>query len=316
MKRKTRNQKSQKSTGLNVALSNGSLKDGTTCLFGEANLKIYEDPRRHDAWINDPLISRVTFMRPQHIPDLVTRGFYDVGICGLDCQYESSAGSYVIAELPYGRGTSTGKAKIVLVTSKSNPAKSIEDVEEGAVILSEYPHLTESWYENQSLTPPTVRFSYGGTEAHIPRDYRYGVCLTETGASLKANKLKVIHTFMETYTCMIVNQDIWTTTVGKPKEHPKKKLVMALEHLLLGTLAAWEQVFLVMNVSKWSKDALLQHLPSLKKPTVTPLADGNYFSVGAVVYKGELNALLPALFASGAQDLVEMPISKVIRSWS
>lgn len=312
MKRK---QKLQKSIGLNIALSNGSLKDGTTCLFRESNLTIYEDPRKHDAWIDDVLIERVTFMRPQHISDLVSSGAYDVGICGLDCQYESSSDCYVIAELPYGRGTSSGKAKVVLVTSKSNPAKSIEDVEEDAVILSEYPHLTKSWYENQSLTPPTIRFSYGGTEAHIPRDYRYGVCLTDTGASLKANKLKVIHTLMETYTCMIVNPNIWATTVGSPEEHPKKELVMALKQLLLGTLAARGQVFLVMNVLKGNRDALLQHLPSLKNPTVTPLADGNYFSVGTVVYKGELNALLPALFASGARDLVEMPISKVIRSW-
>ncbi len=315
MERNTRNQKSRKSTGLNVALPNGGLQDGTTRLFGEANFKLYEDPRKHEVRIGDSLVERVTFMRPQHIPDLVARGFYDVGICGLDCQYESSSDCYVIAELPYGRGTSSGKAKVVLVASKSNPAKSIEDVEEDAVILSEYPHLTAGWYGNQSLTPPAIRFSYGGTEAHIPRDYKYGVCLTDTGASLKANKLKVIHTLMETYTCLIVNPDIWATTVGSPREHPKEELVRALKQLLLGTLAAREQVFLVMNVSKGNRDALLQHLPSLKNPTVTPLADGNYFSVGTVVYKGELNALLPALFASGAQDLVEMPISKVIRSW-
>ncbi len=315
MKRNTRNQKSQKVTGLKLALSNGSLRGGTTLLFGEANLKIWEDLRKHDAWIDDPLIERVTFMRPQHIPDLVSSGAYDVGICGLDCQYESSSGSYVIGELPYGRGTSSGKARVVLVTAKSNPAKSIEDVEEDAVILSEYPELTKSYYENLSLTSPTVRFSYGGTEAHIPRDYRYGVCLTDTGASLKANRLKVIHTFMETYTCLIVNQDIWTTTAESPKEHKKKKLVFALKHLLFGTLDARERVFLVMNVWKGNKDKLLEQLPSLKSPTITPLAGGDYFSVGTVAHKTELNELIQKLLTNGAEDLVEMPISKVISSW-
>lgn len=309
-----RNQKLQKSAGLKLALPNGSLEEGTLRLFEEANLPIRKKSRKHDGWIDDLLIERVTFMRPQHIPDLVSSGAYDVGICGLDCQFESSSNCDVIAELPYGRGTSSGKARVVLVTSKSNPAKSIADVEEDAIILSEYPELTKSYYENRSLTPPAIRFSYGGTEAHIPRDYRYGVCLTDTGASLKANGLKVIHTFLETHTCVIANQDIMSTTAGSPKEHKNKKSVLALKHLLFGTLAARERVFLVMNVWKGNKDKLLDQLPSLKSPTVTPLAGGDYFSVGTVAHKAELNELIQKLLTNGAQDLVEMPISKVIRS--
>ena len=307
--------KTKKSIGLKIALPNGSLEEGTTRLFEQANLKIFKDPRKHDAFIDDLLFFLVTFMRPQHIPRLVANGTYDVGICGLDCQYESSADNYVIAELPYGRGNSSGKAKVVLVTSRSNPAKSIEDVEDGASILSEYPSLTKSDFENRRHIAIEVDFSHGGTEAHVPRDYKYGVCLSDTGTSLAVNGLKVIHTLLETYTCLIVNQNIWTRTDSQPSDHPKKKSVLALKHLLLGTLAARECVFLVMNVWKGNKDRLLTQLPALKTPTVTPLSGGDYFSVGTVVFKGELNALIPTLLKNGAEDLLEMPITKVIRSW-
>ena len=304
----------QKSVGLKIALPNGSLEEGTMRLFEEANLKIFKDSRRHDAFIDDQLFSLVTFMRPQHIPRLVANGTYDVGICGLDCQFESSADNWVVAELPYGRGTSSGEAKVVLVTSRSNHAKSIEDVEEGSHILSEYPSLTKSIFKDRH-TSVEIDFSYGGTEGHIPRDYKYGVCLSDTGASMAANGLKVIHTLLDTHTCLLANQDVWTRSVNQQSDHPKKKLVMTLNHLLMGTLDARRQVFLVMNVWKDNKDKLLEQLPSLKSPTVTPLAAGNNFSVGTVVFKSELNALIPNLLKNGAEDLLEMPITKSIRSW-
>ncbi|HBV01224.1 MAG TPA: ATP phosphoribosyltransferase [Candidatus Taylorbacteria bacterium] len=303
----------QKSVGLRIALPNGSLEEGTLRLFEEANLKIWKDSRKHVALIYSPLILRVTFMRPQHIPALVERGVYDVGICGSDCIEESETHVIQIAELPYGRGASNGVAKVVLVTSKENPVETIEQVERESVVLSEYPSITKRAFAQRM--PVDIRFSYGGTEAHIPGDYRYGVCLTDTGASLKANGLKVIHTLLETHTCLITSREILSTTAESPKEHESKKLVVALKHLLLGTLAARERVFLVMNVQTRSKERLLKQLPALKTPTVTPLADGDYFSVGAVVLKDELNALIPALLMNGAEDLVEMPISKVIRSW-
>ncbi|MCX6752338.1 MAG: ATP phosphoribosyltransferase [Candidatus Nomurabacteria bacterium] len=310
----------KKSVGLRIALPNGSLEEGTMRLFEQANLRIFKDPRKHNARIEDQLFSEVTFMRPQHIPRLVENGTYDIGICGLDCQFESSAHNCVIAELPYGRGNSSGKAKVVLVTSQSNHAKRIEDVERSSIldeypsILSEYPSLTKSSFRDRNIDVK-IEFSYGGTEAHIPRDYKYGVCLTDTGASLVANGLKTIHTFLESYTCLITNQEIWCRSGTKTSDHAKKKSVVALKHLLLGTLAAREQVFLVMNVTTQDKDKLLQQLPALKTPTITPLSGGNYFSVGAVIFKEELNTLIPALLTSGAEDLVEMPISKVIKSW-
>src|SRR3989338_8669195 len=105
----------QKSIGSRIALPNGSLEEGTSRLFEEANLKIQKDPRRHNAFISSPLISRVTFMRPQHIPRLVEQGTYDLGICGFDCVEESNAYVVQVPDLSYGRGASNGGAKVVLV---------------------------------------------------------------------------------------------------------------------------------------------------------------------------------------------------------
>src|SRR3989338_9474313 len=224
----------KKTEGLKIALPNGSLEEGTMRLFEEANLKIKKDLRKHDAFVDGPLILRVTFMRPQHIPALVERGVYDVGICGSDCIEESETDVVLVAELPYGRGASSGAAKVVLVTSIENPVEAIEQVEPESVVLSEYPNITKRAFARHSSVD--IRFSYGGTEAHIPGDYRYGVCLTDTGASLKANGLKVIHTLLETHTCLITSREILSTTAESPKEHESKKLVVALKHLLLGTL--------------------------------------------------------------------------------
>ena len=164
--------------------------------------------------------------------------------------------------------------------------------------------------------PIGIDFSYGGTEAHILRDYLYGVCLSDTGASIAANGLKIIHTLLETHTSLIVSREIWLISSElEVPENPKQEMVKALVHLLLGVLDAREQVFLVMNVSVGKKGGLLQQLPALKTPTVTPLANSDYFSVGAVVRKDGLSTLIPSLLLNGAEDLIEMPISKVIRSW-
>lgn len=309
----------QKSIGLKIALPNGSLEEGTIKLFEKANLPIRKDSRKHAARIDSPPVSKVTFMRPQHIPTLVERGMYDVGICGSDCIEESEAHVVRVEELPYGRGASSGAAKVVFVASKENPCKTIEQVEHGSVVLSEYPNITKQAFAGHSSVE--ILFSYGGTEAHIPGDYQYGVCLTDTGVSLAANGLKIIAELCTTCTVLIANKDRHHThrklSTGEDEIYngPKLTTIMTLKNLLAGTLEARERVFLVMNVSAEKKERLLQQLPALKTPTITSLSGGSYFSVGAAVRIAELNQLIPRLFEFGAEDLIEMPVSKVIKSW-
>ena len=293
----------QKTDGLKIALPNGSLEDGTTRLFREATLEIEKDSRRHEVRINSPLISQGAIMRPQHTPLLVEKGTFDVGICGWDSVCESEAKVSMVAKLLYGRGTSDGQAKVVLVTSNENPVTKVSEIPKDAVILSEYPSITR-----KVLGPSVdIRFSYGSTEAHIPEHYEYGVCRTDTGKSLKANGLKVVVVFLESYTCLIANISAMNGD--------KAEAIKTLERLLKGTLEAREKVLLKMNVSAEKKYAVLAVLPSLQAPTVSPLSDGSSFAIETVVRKDTANEVIIKAAKAGAEGILELPITKVIQDW-
>lgn len=297
MKRKNKN---QKSTGLRIALPNGSLKDGTMRLFVEANIKMYEEPRKHDVLVDDPLFSRVTFMRPQHMSKLVENGTYDLAICGFDCVCENNASVAVVTPLSIGRGLSNGSAKVVLIAEESYTDT---EVPEGSIMLSEYPNITRKAFGDKV----DIRFSYGGTEAHIPRDYRFGVCLTDTGESIAKNNLKIVRVLLNTYTCLIANLSAYT--------REKAETIKAVQHLLLGALEAREKVLLKMNISAEKRDAVLALLPALKTPTVASLADGKSFAIETVVPKRELNDIIMRVAQAGAEGILELPITKVIPKW-
>lgn len=290
----------QKSEGLRVALPNGSLEEGTVRLFEEAGLKIRKDPRKHGATVDSPLISRVTFMRPQHIPKLVENGTYDFAVCGFDCVCESMASVAIVTPLSIGRGFSNGDAEVVLIAEESYIGT---EVSKESVILTEYPNITK-----QALGEAIeLCFSYGGTEAHIPGDYRLGVCLTDTGESLARNNLKIVRMLLETYTCLIANISAWN--------REKAETIKAVRHLLRGALGAREKVLLKMNVSAGRKDAVLAVLPALKTPTVAPLADGESFAIETVVPKKEANELIVKAAQAGAEGILELPITKILPKW-
>lgn len=295
----------EKTEGLKIALPNGSLEENTRQLFADANLPIRGEPRKHDVRVDDPLISRVTFMRPQHIPKLVELGTYDVGICGADCIYESGAEVKRLAELPYGRGDSTGRAQVVLVSARENPITKAGKIRSDSRLLSEYPNITHRVFSKLGVAVE-VEFSYGGTEAHIPRDYEFGVCLTDTGASLDANGLKIVETLLKTSTVLIANRRSLSGHADS---------VNTLTRFLVGTLEARGRVFVTMNVPEGKKDAVLRVLPALKKPTITELAGGRYFSVGTVVRTAEKNQVIANALRAGAEGLLVQPISQIVESW-
>ncbi len=298
---------------IRFAFSNGSLEDAQMKLFMEASFPVVRYSRRHDILIDDPLFSLTSLMRPQHVPPCVQNGSYHMGICGLDCCVEAcgeKGRSMVIAELTIGRNGSTGAAKVVLVCAENNPIQKITDIPVGTVILSEYPNSTRRFFKRLGI-PVGVQFSYGGTEAHIPRDYQFGVCLTETGSSLKANGLRIFMEIMETKTVLIRSP----LSVLRREGKGIMDSITLLTHVLLGTFEARVSTFIVMNVPIGKQGAVLKQLPALKAPTVTPLAGGKYVSIGTVVRKSELNRLTELLLKNGARDLVQMPISNVIQRW-
>jgi ATP phosphoribosyltransferase len=291
---------------LSIALPNGSLEEGTVKLFEEANLKVLRAPRRHGAKIDDPRISRVTIMRPQHIPRLVEQGTYDLGVCGYDSVLESDAKVSILQQLCYSRRT-LGGVQVVLIGADNDTTSTPESVPPGSAILSEYPGWTKRFFEKLRI-PVTVEFSYGGTEAHIPSDYRYGVCVTETGSSIVANGLRIIGKLFESNTVLIANQDVQL-------DEKKKEAIHVIHLLLSGAQDARDEVLLIMNVSTADKEAVIKRVPALKEPTVSMLAHGKGYSISSVISRAKLNEVIPDLLKHGAQDLLELPISKVIRSW-
>lgn len=297
--------KKTKSDGLKIALPNGSLEEGTIRLFGDANLGITKSSRAQNARIDGGFIREAKFVRPQIVPDLVASGAYELGICGADCIEESQADVVVLAELPYGRGTSPGRAKVVLVTSKTNPIQRIQDIAPGSVLLCEYPEITRRAFERLGIQV-TIRFSHGSTEGLVPEPFEYGVCLTDTGASLGANGLKIVEVLFETRTALIANRDAvkWYDSEIK-----------TITHLLVGTLDARSFVFLTMNVSRGKRSAVLRVLPALKRPTITKLVGGRTFSLGTVVSKSEQNQVIASILQAGATDVLVQPILQMVRSW-
>ena len=291
---------------LSIALPNGSLEEGTLKLFEEANLKVLRAPRQHGAKIDDPRISRVTLMRPQHIPRLVEQGTYDLGVCGEDSVLESDAKVSIIERLSYSRRT-LGGVQVVLIGAESDATSTPEDVPPGSAILSEYPGWTKRYFDKLGV-PVTVEFSYGGTEAHVPGDYRYGVCVSETGSSLAANGLRIIGKLFESAAALIANQDA-------QRDEKKREAIHVVRLLLSGAQDARDQVLLVMNVPTSKKETILKRVPALKEPTVSTLAHGKGYSISSVISRQKLNEVIPDLLKHGAQDLLELPIAKVIRAW-
>jgi ATP phosphoribosyltransferase len=291
---------------LSLALPNGSLEDGALKLFEEANLKVLRAPRQHGAKIEDPRISRVTIMRPQHIPRLVEQGTYDLGVCGQDSIFESDAKVSILKNLYYSRRT-LGGVQVVLIGAANDTTLTPDQVPPGSAILSEYPGWTKRFFKKLRI-PVAVEFSYGGTEAHIPGDYRYGVCVTETGSSIIANGLRIIGTLSQSHTVLIANPDAQL-------DEAKREAIHIVSLLLSGAQDARDQVLLVMNVPTGQKETILKRVPALKEPTVSSLAHGKGYSISSVISRHNLNEVIPDLLKHGAQDLLELPISKVIRGW-
>ena len=195
----------------------------------------------------------------------------------------------------------------MLIGAGADTTPGPEQVPPGSAILSEYPEWTKRFFAKLGI-PVTVEFSYGGTEAHIPGDYRYGVCVTETGSSLTANGLRIIGKFFESHTVLSANPVALL-------DDEKKEAIHIICLLLSGAQDARDQVLLVMNVPASHKETILKRVPALKEPTVSPLAHGKGFSISSVISRQKLNEVVPDLLKHGAQDLLELPISKVIRAW-
>ena len=190
---------------LRIALPKGdSLEERTLELFKAAGATVVSEPRKYTikVLLNSGAHEAV-IMRSRHIPTLVAEGRYDVGICGEDRAEETGAHVQVVAQLPYNRATN-GAVRVVLFTDKGNKVRRIAQIPPGTRIFSEYPKLTRRVFRERNIRVRVIDCA-GTAEAHVPRDYPYGVCVSETGATLAANGLKPIATLFESTTVLIAN---------------------------------------------------------------------------------------------------------------
>lgn len=289
---------------INIALPKGSLEEQTLQLFKEADLEVRRTDRDYNPTINDPRIGKVKILRPQEIPTYIEMGYFDMGISGLDWIHESGAQVQEVAQLNYSK-TGPGIVKIVVAVHQSEPISMVSEIRPDSRITTEYPKLTKEFFERLNI-PVRLFPSYGASEAKVPDLMDVVVDLTETGTTLRKNGLKIIGQIMESYTTIIANSASFEDPV-------KRKEIEEIVTLLMGVIDARNKVLISMNVPAASLDSIVASLPAMKKPTVAKLHGIDYFSLETVVLKSMVNTLIPELKAAGAEDILEIPITKIVR---
>jgi len=289
---------------LHIALPKGSLEEQTFLLFRDADLEVRRTERDYNPVIQDARISRVKILRPQEIPRFVEMGYFDLGITGLDWVRETGARVREVAKLNYSK-TGEGTVRIVVAVHRDEPIDDARDIRPDSRVTTEYPELTREYFGRLGI-PVQIFPSYGASEAKVPDLMDVVVDLTETGSTLRRNGLKVIGQIMESYTVIIANRESF-------EDPEKRRAIEEIVTLLLGVIEARRQVLLSMNVPAGSMENVIATLPALKRPTVSRLHGIDYYSVETVVNKRDVNTLIPGLKAAGAEDILEIPITKIVR---
>jgi len=288
---------------LDIAIPKGSLEEQTLLLFKQADLEIKKTDREYNPTVQDPRIKKVKILRPQEIPKYVEEGYFDIGISGKDWVLESESNVVEVADMIYSK-QGEGTVKIVVAVPNEQPVKTAKDVRPGSRVSTEYPKLTKKFFDRLGI-PVDIRYSYGATEAKVPELVDVIVDLTETGSTLRKNGLKIVDIILESTTKLIANKKSWNDPV-------KRKEIEEITILLQAVLEARGKVFIVMNVPEDKLDAVVSQVPAMKKPTVSKLYKSDYYAVQTVVSKSEINTLIPKLKSLGAEDILEMDITKIV----
>ncbi len=289
---------------ISIALPKGSLEQQTLQLFKEADLEVRRTDRDYNPRIADDRFGKVKILRPQEIPTYVEKGYFDLGISGLDWVRETGADVVELANLTYSK-SGEGNVHIVIAVHQDEPISEVQQIRPGSRVTTEYPTITQRFFETLGI-PVQLFHSYGASEAKVPDLMDAVVDLTETGTTLRKNGLKIIGQIMESYTVLIAHRASYEDPV-------KRKSMEDLVTLLNGVIEGRQQVLLTMNVPGACLESVISMLPAMKKPTVSQLHGIEYFSIQTVVKKQVVNKLIPQLKSAGAEDILEIPISKIVR---
>ncbi len=289
---------------LRLVVPKGSLERPTFELFEAADLRIVRaSDRDYRATIDDPRVASVAVLRPQEIPTYVAEGFFDIGVTGEDWIAETGADVVKVTPLEYSKATDR-PVKVVLAVPADAGITSPEQIKPDARISTELPNLTRAYFERLGI-PVRILLSYGATEAKVPEIVDAIVDLTETGATLRRHGMTIVDVLLESRTQLIANPDAYA-------DEPKRRAIDELTLLLTGAIRARGRVVVKLNVGRDRLDAVIAALPAMRAPTVAPLAGDGYFAVETVVPKAEVNVLIPTLKQLGAEDILELPVSKIV----
>ena len=291
---------------LKIGLPKGSLQDATVQLFGRAGFSIYVSTRSYFPSIDDPEIECM-LIRAQEMARYVADGVLDAGLTGQDWIAEHLHGHpesrlEPVADLVYAK-QSFGKVRWVLAAPEDSPVQTPADLA-GKTIATELVRVTRAYFERLQV-PVEVEFSWGATEVKPPVLADAIVEATETGSTLRANRLRVVDTIMESNTQLVANAralaDVWKRT---------KLENVAL--LLRAAIEAQGRVGLMLNVQRTDLAAILALLPALQRPTISSLSDEDWVAVNTIIEERTVRDLIPRLMAAGAEGIVEDPLNKIV----
>ena len=288
---------------LRLGIPKGSLEKATIELFRRSGWHIKVNGRSYFPDIDDPHIS-CSMCRAQEMSRYVADGTLDCGLTGLDWTMENDSNVEVVADLMYSKSSQNPVRWVVAVPADSN-IRALRDLA-GKKIATELVNYTRRYFTQRQI-PVSVEFSWGATEAKVAAGLVDAVVeVTETGSTIRAHGLKIIHDLFQSNTQFIANPKVW-------QNNPVKREQMEnIAVLLLGALRAENMVGLKMNIPEKQLPDIVALLPSLLAPTIASLYETDWFSVEVVVNQSEVRTLIPRLIRTGAQGIVEYPLHKVI----
>ncbi len=286
---------------LKFGIPKGSLENATIDLFRRAGFNITTSSRSYFPAIDDPEIECM-LIRAQEMARYVEDGALDAGLTGRDWVAENEANVEVVADLVYAK-QSFGKVRWVLAAPESSPFRTVQDLQ-GKIIATELVNTTERYLATRNVQAK-VEFSWGATEVKPPELADAIVEVTETGSSLRANKLRIIDTVLESNTQFIANVDAWANGA-------KRRKLEDMKMLLEGAMNALGKVGLMLNVRKNDLPSVLNVLPALKNPTISHLSDDAWVAVNTILDEAAVRDIIPRLKEAGAQGIVEYPLNKIV----
>ena len=286
---------------LKLGIPKGSLQDATVDLFRRAGFTINVNSRSYYPGIDDTEIECM-LIRAQEMARYVENGILDAGLTGRDWIQENDAHVEVLSDLVYSK-QSFRNVRWVLAVPESSNIHGVKDLE-GKTVATELVNTTKKWLAANGVTA-RVEFSWGATEVKPPDLADAIVEVTETGSSLRANKLRIVETILESNTQLIANAGAW-------KDDWKRRKLQDLVLLLEAAINALSKVGLLMNVELTNLDKVIAALPALKQPTISGLSDTNWVAINTIVDEVTVRTISPRLKEAGAQGIVEYPLNKIV----